>query len=149
MSGVEFNWSDPNGWKDPTEELTQGLDKSFNLDFGGSTPSAGTPNMPDVSGSWYKNGYNFKTGETWQSPLSVGVQTFGAAANAFLGYQQLKLGKSQLEQNKKIFNLNFGAQAQQVNRDLEDRQRRRVAHSGQEESVDSYMARNSIKAKGI
>lgn len=95
-----------------------------------------------------KGGPDGKQG--WASPVISGLT---GAASAYLGYQQMKLGKSQLEQNKKIFNLNFSNQAQSINTQLEDRQRSRVAGSAggssQAESVESYMAKNAIKSKGI
>lgn len=82
--------------------------------------------------------------------LPTGLHAFSSLAGAYLGWQQFNLAKEQLAQNKKIFNLNFGAQAQSTNRELEDRQMRRVRDSGGlAESVDSYMTRNRVNTKGI
>lgn len=82
--------------------------------------------------------------------LPTGMAAFSGLAGAYLGWQQFNLAKDQMEQNKKIFNLNFGAQAQSTNRELEDRQMRRHRDSGgASESAESYMARNRVNAKGI
>ena len=116
----------------------------------GNTPSS-LNFEPDKRGFFDTS--NSATGEKTQGWGMPAIQGVGALANAYLGYQQLQLGKSQLAQNKKIFNLNFGAQAQTLNTQMEDRQRARVASagsgSGSLDSVDSYMAKNAIKTKGI
>ena len=120
-----------------------------------SDVEANTPDM-NFKKSWWDGALdksNRTTGEISQGWLSPAIQGVGALANAYLGYQQLQLGKSQLEQNKKIFNLNFGAQSQTLNTQMEDRQRARVASAGSGssslDSVDTYMSKNAIKTKGI
>lgn len=101
---------------------------------------------PASEPTWFQNAFGSKDSTGWVSP------TFGAIsgmASAALGYQQLQLGKQQLEQNKKVFNMNFGAQAQATNRDLEERQRMRVKSDSSNEAVDSYMKRNAVSTQGL
>lgn len=87
-----------------------------------------------------------------------GVQSMGWAApavglsSALLGYQQgretQQIARDNLKESQRQFNLNYGAQRQNLNTELEDRQRARVASaggSGAYESVDSYMNRNRIR----
>ncbi len=82
--------------------------------------------------------------------IPTAVDAFSGLAGAYLGFQQMNLAKDQLEQNKRIFNLNFANQAQTVNTQLEDRQRARVASNPDAyESIDSYMNRNRVSSKGI
>jgi hypothetical protein len=98
--------------------------------------------------------WNYKdpvTKETQLGKLGQGIGAFTGLANAYLGWQQFSIAKQQMDQNKKIFNLNFANQAQTTNTQLEDRQRARVAShaAGDVESVDSYMARNRVSGQGI
>lgn len=113
----------------------------------GNTPSLNFE--PDKRG--FLDKFNSATGEKTQGWGMPAIQGIGGLANAYLGYQQLQLGKSQLEQNKKIFNLNFGAQSQTLNAQMEDRQRARVSATRGvgTESVEDYMNKNAIKTKGI
>ena len=156
------------GWTGFGDILSDSKDKKFEMwngfgDVFGDTSIAkssdGEPlNIQDTMGTdtggiGFLNKFNNKTGETTQGWGMPAIQGVGALANAYLGYQQLQLGKSQLEQNKKIFNLNFGAQAQTLNTQMEDRQRARVASAGSGssrlDSVDAYMSKNAIKTQGI
>jgi hypothetical protein len=93
-----------------------------------------------------------KTGITTEGKLGASIGAFAGIANTYLGWQQYNLAKDQMNQNKKIFNLNFGAQAQSLNTQMEDRQRARVAMQGAKASggsVEDYMKKNAISAKGI
>ena len=130
---------------------------NINTDYSAEILSKVDDNTPSLNFEPDKRGFfdkfNPATNEKIQGWGMPAIQGVGALANAYLGYQQLQLGKSQLEQNKKIFNLNFGAQSQTLNTQMEDRQRARVASagsgSGSLDSVDSYMSKNAIKTKGI
>lgn len=109
--------------------------------------NAGSPS--DWQMKWL-GGVDGATGTRTNGILPVGAAALTGLASSYLGFQQLNLAKQQLSQNKKVFNLNFQTQAANVNRDLEDRQRARVAsNAGAYDSVDSYMSKNGIKAKGI
>ncbi|GEK52348.1 hypothetical protein [Vreelandella venusta] len=78
-----------------------------------------------------------------------GGMALGAASglgSAYLGMKQYGMAKKQLSESKRQFDLNYGAQRQMVNTDLEDRQRARVASNPTAyESVGSYMDRNKVR----
>jgi hypothetical protein len=64
----------------------------------------------------------------------------------YLGMQQYNLAKETLANNKAQFERNFAAQRQNINTELEDRQRARVAsNAGAYQSVGDYMNQNRIK----
>lgn len=124
------------------------------LNFGASNPAVGnslTPNAGTPSGwqaKWFGGTNANGTGTNGIIPGALGA--FTGLANAYTGWQQFSLAKEQLAQNKQIFNLNFMNQAKNVNRDLEDRQRARVAsNSNAYQSVGDYMKKNSVSEKGI
>lgn len=126
----ELNWADDTG-------LSQNAIKN----------NSGSPT--DWQTRWF-GGVDGKTGTASNGYIPTGMAAFSGLAGAYLGFQQMNLAKQQLDQNKKVFNLNFQTQAAGVNRDLEDRQRARVAsNSSAYESVGSYMDKNSVKSKGI
>ena len=78
----------------------------------------------------------------WGSPV-VGLLQ---ALNAFsMGNRQMKLYKNAADDARKQFAMNYGAQRQTLNTQMEDRQRAAVAANPHRESVESYMARNRIK----
>lgn len=81
--------------------------------------------------------------------IPTGVSALAGLSSAYLGWQQFNLARDQLDQNKRIFNLNFTNQANLTNTQLEDRQRARVSASPNAESVDSYMRRNRVNTGGI
>lgn len=141
----------------PTE-LSAGLDASS---FNWQAPTAkagGIPNLDDAASlgdgkpSWQTKwlGGTDANGLSSKGIIPVGMQAFSGLTSAYLGWQQFNLAKDQLAQNKKIFNLNFSNQAQNINRDLEDRQRARVAsNAGAYQSVGDYMNKNSVSGKGL
>ena len=74
--------------------------------------------------------------------LGIGQSIFGALQ----GRQAMNLAKDQLAESRRQFDLNFGAQRQSINTELEDRQRARVASNPNAyESVDTYMDKNRIR----
>lgn len=78
----------------------------------------------------------------WGSPV-VGLLQ---ALNAFgMGNRQLKLSESMVADARKQFAMNYGAQRQALNTQMEDRYRTVVAANPNRESVESYMSRNRIK----
>lgn len=85
-------------------------------------------------------------GSSQLGAAGVGLGALQGAASLFMGMQQYGLAKKQLEEGKRQFDLNYGAQKQTTNTRLEDRQRARVAsNAGAYESVGSYMDKNGIK----
>lgn len=87
-----------------------------------------------------------KTGiktQGWSSPALGAVAGLG---NAYMGMQQLNLAKETLANNKRQFDMNYGAQRTTTNARLEDRQRARVNGSapGTYESVGDYMNKHRV-----
>lgn len=135
-------------WSSGLSPNATGAVPDVNLGFAG-TPPGGTP----VTGATPQAGGILSTlfGSTNQQGNfvpGVGSQLLGAAgglANTFLGYQQYKLAKDSLRENRRQFNLNFESQRTLTNSRLRDRQRARVAaNPGGYESVGSYMQQNGI-----
>lgn len=112
----------------------------------------------DVSslGSWFgdlgeKIGNSGFTGKTladgtktqgWGAPV---LGALGGLASSYLGFQQLGQAKDAFNENKRQFEMNWGAQQKTVNSQLEDRQRARIASNpGAYTSVSEYMKKNGI-----
>jgi hypothetical protein len=114
-----------------------GVGQNFNRNVASTTE----PNswMPD----WLKGAIGTKEAPGWGG-LAVGAGS--ALMSGFMGMQQYGLAKKQLAESKRQFDMNWGAQRQMVNSQLEDRQRARVASNpGAYQSVGSYMSQNGIK----
>lgn len=77
------------------------------------------------------------------APTALGVGQ--AIMGGIQGNKAMGLAQDQLKEGKRQFNLNYNAQKQTTNTQMEDRQRARVASSpGAYESVDSYMTKNKV-----
>jgi hypothetical protein len=124
-------------------ELAGQLSTQFNAPMMAmNTPGAGvgTPSFLDgMLGGRAADGSQF---------AGWGNMAVGAASGlmqGYLGLQQLGAAKDSLAQNKKQFELNFGAQKKLTNSRLEDRQASRVAAGGSAyQSVGDYMKKNGI-----
>lgn len=100
-------------------------------------------------GDWFNNsGFMGKTlangdkMQGWGAPVMGAV---GGLASSFLGMQQLGMAKDAFNENKRQFEMNWGAQQKTVNSRLEDRQRARVAaNPGAYQSPTDYMKQNGI-----
>jgi hypothetical protein len=112
------------------------------------------PGMPDLSGGGGGGGGGFMQGMLGGTNADGtkmngwGGLALGAAsgiANTFMGMKQYGMAKDALKENKRQFNLNYGAQRDSTNTRMEDRQRARVAANSSAQSVDSYMDKNRIK----
>lgn len=123
---------------------------------GGNTPSAGGGGFSSLAdlfsgdGFFSKNslfgGTDKKTGVTskgWApTALGIGQAIFGGIQ----GQNAAKLANKQFDEGKRQFDMNYGAQRQSINTQLEDRQRARVASNpGAYESVSDYLNKNRIK----
>jgi hypothetical protein len=83
-----------------------------------------------------------QTGGYVPTALNVGQ----GLLQGYLGMKQYGLAKDAFKQNRREFNLNYDAQQQSVNSQLEDRQRNRVrGNPDAYESVSSYMGRNRVR----
>lgn len=105
-----------------------------------------TTNMPVQPDFWSWDGVlgNEATGTNgWGMPaLNLANSAFGM----WSGLEKLKLGKQQLAENQRQFNLNFGNQAQLTNTALRDRQTARYNRNpGVYESPDIYMSKHAVK----
>lgn len=103
-------------------------------------------NVPAQSEFWSWDGFlgNTETGtKGWGMPA---LAFANSAFNVWSGLEKLDLGKQQLAENQRQFNLNFGNQAQLTNTRLRDRQQARFNRNpGVYESPDIYMSKNAVK----
>lgn len=120
------------------------------------------------------NPYNFTIGDNWfipnnelnsisninlrQGNSSIWGNAFGkngwantalgllqSLASGFLGMKQYGLAKKSLKQSREQFNKNYAAAASMANRDMEDRQKARLAaNPNAHESVEDYMKKHRI-----
>lgn len=77
-----------------------------------------------------------------------GLALGGASAlmQGFMGLKQYGMAKDQMNEGRRQFDLNYGAQRDLINTQLEDRARARASYNpGHYEPVESYMDRNRIK----
>ena len=89
----------------------------------------------------YDPATNLKT----QGMGSLALSGAQALTGAYLGMKNYGLAKKTFNENKRQFDVNFDAQRTNVNAQLEDRQRARVAGSAGQVSVEDYMNKNRIK----
>lgn len=90
---------------------------------------------------------NAQTGMTTPGVLPTAVSSLSGLSDIYFGLKQYGLAKDQFRENRRQFNLNFDAQRNLTNSQLEDRQKARVASNpGRYESVSSYM--NKYKVGG-
>lgn len=79
----------------------------------------------------------------------------GGLGQAYTGFKTLGIAEDELDFNKGVFNTNLANQAKSINSQLEDRQRSRIAStgdnnaSGNYESLKSYMDKNAVSGKAI
>lgn len=90
-------------------------------------------------------GTDQKTGITTQgwAPIALGLGQ--AVLGGIQGSRATKLANDQFKEAKRQFDLNFNAQRQSINTQLEDRQRARVASNpGAYESTEDYLKKNRV-----
>lgn len=116
-----------------------------------SSPAGGTPGIMAGLSSIF-GGNSLFGGANQDGTVSTGwaIPTAGiaqAVMGGINGKRQLGLAEDSLKQSKREFDLNYGAQRQTTNTQLEDRQRARVASSpsGGYESVSTYLDKNRIR----
>lgn len=122
---------------------------------GAGTTAAGGGMFQGLSDIWDGDGFFGKksllggtddkgvTTKGW-APVALGIGQ--AIMGGIQGRQAMQLAQDQFKESKRQFNLNYGAQRQSINTDLEDRQRARVAaNPGAYQSVSEYMNQNRIK----
>jgi hypothetical protein len=107
---------------------------------------------PSGNGAWNGGFGNFLFGSEKDGVKTGGaaipmLQAAGDLFGAWNGMKQLKLGKKQLGESQRQFDLNFGAQKNMVNNQIYDRQVARIAASPQMGymSPDEAMAKWGVK----
>lgn len=110
-----------------------------------SVGSGGLPQVPlDPSGWDRAFGYTDKNGAHtgWASTALGALQGIG---NAYMGMKQYGMAEDALKEQKRQFNLNYGAQKSAFNSQIEDRQRARVAaNPGAYDDTVTYMKKYGL-----
>lgn len=119
------------------DQVSAGM-PSFTGDLGGMPALAVNP---AAGGSIWDN-FLSKPGQQGWGGMALGAAS--GLFNGFLGMQQLGVAKDTLAQNKRQFDLNFGAQQKMTNSRLADRQATRVASGYSNTSVNDYMKQYGI-----
>ena len=78
----------------------------------------------------------------WAMP-AIGLAN--SLMNGWFGMEKLDVAKSQLKENKRQFNLNFGSQAALTNSRLADRQNRRMEEGRARMGTDQYLSNYGVK----
>lgn len=90
-------------------------------------------------------GTNAETGITTGGWAPVALGAGQAIFGALQGNKAMGLAEKQFKESKRQFDLNFNAQRQSINTQLEDRQRARVASNATAyEPVDAYLNKNRV-----
>jgi hypothetical protein len=105
---------------------------------------------PMDSGTWLTK-TDPNTGMSKQGWGNFGLSALLAGAGMYLGNRQLGLAKDQFAEAKRQFGKNFGAQVQNYNTNIRDRQDRRYSGAGGDrvasnpyQKTDEYMAQNRM-----
>lgn len=122
----------------------------FNSQTGVNAPTYATGvTDANLGGGWMdslkgfmKSAVGDKDNPGWGG-LALG--TANSLMSGYLGMKQYGLAKDSFAENKNQFALNYGAQRDSTNTELEDRQRARVAANPNAVSVEDYMNKNRIK----
>lgn len=75
----------------------------------------------------------------------LGLGAANSLFNGWLGMKKLGVAEDELKENKRQFNMNWGAQKKTTNSELADRQRRRVSSGGGAQPVGQYMSKWGIQ----
>jgi len=97
-----------------------------------------------------------KKDTTGFNPYIQGIGAATGVANAYLGFENLKLGKKQFGFAKETFNRNLANQAQLTNEALRSRQRSRILGEGLvergpglEEDLSSYVKQHGVSGAPV
>ena len=123
----------------------------------GTSPAAALPSLGNVGQQSWTDQLKAMLGGTplatttaangmkTQGMFDMGLGALQGGLGAYLGFQNLGIAKDTLAQNKRQFDLNFGAQQKTTNTRMADRQASRVAANPVAYSpVAEYMAKNGI-----
>lgn len=110
--------------------------------------SVNTDMMGQLQSFWHNTPWATSTnanGIKTQGLFDMGLGALQGGLGAYLGFQNLGIAKDTLAQNKRQFDLNFGAQQKLTNARLADRQAARVAANPTAYAgVAEYMKGNGI-----
>ena len=135
------------------------LDSNFKMDYGQEAydPFAAyeKQDASQAGSSGWEGAKNFmfgstneQTGVRTRSGLLPILNTFTGLASAYLGMKQYGLAKDSFKQNKKEFGMNYDAQRQTTNAQMEGQAKARYsANPNFYESPTDYMDKNSIAAR--
>lgn len=153
------SWSSYNGPRDPLNLPLTGYEMNpadisspgFNMDFLKEVPNFGGSssgmNLGGSQGSWWDSLFD-RTSANGVKTQGMAAPLIGGASalmSGIMGWKQYGLQKDALNQTKKEFDMNWGAQQKTMNSSMEDRQRARVASNpGAYQSVGDYMKKNGI-----
>ncbi len=119
------------------------LDDLFN-NYGLNSSTA--PADTDTGGGWNWFDQTNAEGIKTQGVAGPGLGAASGLFKGWMGLKQLGVAEDELKENKRQFNMNWGAQKKSVNNQLEDRQRRRVAVTGGvAQDAGSYMNKWGIE----
>jgi len=97
-----------------------------------------------IKNAWNGGGTDVNGNQT-MNQFSQGLNAVTGLTSAWFGLEKLKQSKKSFSESRKQFALNYGAQKQEYNTRLEDRQAARYASNPNHfESVSSYMDKNRI-----
>ena len=111
-----------------------------------STPNGGDPQVAQPSFMDKMMGYTDADGMKTNGWGNMALGSAQGLFNGWMGLQQLDMAKKNLSENKRQFNMNWGAQKNLTNSRLESRQKQRLANRpGEYRSVDDYMSTYGVK----
>lgn len=144
FTGTAMDWGKPVEAAKPANDWSSGYGFTGTGGFTGNdlqTPKGDwSAFMDSMMGTTNKDGIK---SEGWGGLALNAVSGIGSA---WMGNEKLKLARDTLDQQKKEFDMNWGAQRSTTNASLEDRQRARIAsNSGAYQSVGDYMNKYGIK----
>ena len=133
-------YANQQGWQsDLTNSLTHNTYRSLGLDGAGMYQPTGA-----TQGNWFNRATDWASGNTELLKLGAGLITGGFGA--WNGMKQNNLLERSMKQQSNQFREQMDISKQNMNRNLVDRQRARVASNPNAyESVDSYMKKYGVK----
>lgn len=132
------------GWGNYSQPQMSTIPTQQSIDWVNQLAAIGSqPQVPNTQLGWWDRFTGVNGQQGWGNLALGAAQGIGGL---LMGMKQYGLAKDALAQSQNQFAMNYGAQRQTLNTQLEDRQRARVAATnGAAESVESYMERNRIR----
>lgn len=130
--------------------ITPGLPAAPNLNFG--APGGGGNAPPGMFSMESMFGGGGGGGDGW---ATNGVNALSGLSNAWTGIEQLNLSEDIFDFQSNAFNTNLANEAKLINAQLGDRQSSRISSTGNNnaagnyDSLDSYLAKNSVSGAPI